>query len=213
MPIDWNGTGSMLSGWATLAGAGAIIYAAKVGANTFDSWKRQKQEERRMDVAERILTLAYKLKYNFQSVRAPLIEGHELEAAEKLLSEQQPEWWGGLDDAGQKRARTGQAVFNRLKRHNHDWEQIWELKPLALAYFSPKVEVELDKFWQQYVAVQVAAEAYAHDGGDDKEFAAQLRQDLWRLGEGGRVGRVIDGAVTALEIELRPVITEQQSNA
>ena len=63
----------MLSGIATFAGALAVVYAAKVGANTFDSWKRQKQEERRMDAAEKILTLAYELRYTLAGIRSPLI--------------------------------------------------------------------------------------------------------------------------------------------
>lgn len=37
--IDWAATGSMLQGIGTLAGVGAVIWGAKVGANT---WKESK---------------------------------------------------------------------------------------------------------------------------------------------------------------------------
>lgn len=151
MPIDWAATGSMLSGSATLAGAGAVIYAARVGANTFASWKRQKVEERRMDAAERILTLGYRLRSDFRDVRRRGIMAYETAAAEKRLDETIVDW-RSKEDAEKQRLTTAQTIMNRLWAHKEDWQQIWELKPTALALFGREVEADLQKFWEQYVA-------------------------------------------------------------
>lgn len=197
----------MLGGLATLAGAVAVIFAARIGSNTFGEWKRQKQEERRMDTAERILTLAYLLKYNFESVRAPLVQAYELAAAEKDLDTHDPGWSSGKSDEEKSRVKLGQASLNRLKRHNEDWDRIWTLKPWALAFFGPDLVAHLHVFWVQYVAVSTAAEAYAQDDGSDPAFSKNTRRDLWRTSdENDRVKAAIERALSAIEAELLPIL-------
>jgi hypothetical protein len=199
----------MLSGWGTIGGAAAVAYAARVGANTFDSWKRQKTEEKRMDAAERILTLAYKLRYNFQSVRSRGIPRRELDAAEKILRDERGDWFDGLEKQTQDRYRTAQAYLIALNRHSDEWNQIWELKPLALAYFGQNVEKNLHVFWSQYTGMSVAADIYAEDAGDDKEFTIANRRDLWGTEDDNVHMKAINGAIEALENELLPVIRSQ----
>lgn len=204
MTIDWNATGSMLQGWATLVGAGVVIYAARVGANTFTAWKRQKVEERRMDAAERILTLAYRLRYNFADVRRRGIFGYETAAAEQKLDGAMPEW-RNREKSEQERLTTAQTILNRLTGHRADWEQAWELKPVALALFGPEVEADLHRFWEQYVAIEVSAATYAEDSGADRKFSISLRRELFG-GEGDKVAPAVDAAIASLEARLLPVL-------
>jgi hypothetical protein len=78
----------MLQGFGTLIGAGAVIYAAKKGADTYESWKKQKVAERRRDQAERILTAVYKARRALRYVRGVMMWGHELGSGPiKLLAD------------------------------------------------------------------------------------------------------------------------------
>ena len=78
----------MLSGIGTIVGAGAVIYAAHKGSDTFKQWRRQKNEERRIDLAEQVLTLAYKLKRAIEGIRSPIMMANEIVEVEALLREQ-----------------------------------------------------------------------------------------------------------------------------
>jgi hypothetical protein len=206
--IDWNATGSMLAGWATLAGAVAVVYAARTGANTFGAWKRQKQEERRMDAAEKILTLAYRLKRNLTSVRNPGMLGYEIETAKEKLSGH--DWYDALTEAQKAKAQTAQAILLRLIRYQEDWDKIFELMPIALALFGEPVESHLQSIWRQVVAVRVSAETYATYDGADAEFQQRIERDIWEIGgafaQEDQIGLAIGAAVTGLEAVLLPVI-------
>jgi hypothetical protein len=87
MNVDWAATGAMLQGEGTLLGAGAVLIAAFVGANTFRSWRKQKVEERRMQQAEHILASAYKARRALKQVRHWLMSGYELGAAQETLKD------------------------------------------------------------------------------------------------------------------------------
>lgn len=211
MPIDWDATGSMLGGWATLAGAGAVAYAAWVGRNTFDAWKRQKIEERRIDAAERILTLGYRLRYNLQSVRAAFIPNNELQAAEDFFKKERAQEWEMASNAEKDRWRTAQAYLNRLNHHRADWEEVWTLKPIALAFFGQDTEQGLHELWRQYRGIGISADAFASDDGSNAQFSTKLRQEMWGNADDNPVVQAIEAAVAKLEGELLPVIRSAQT--
>ncbi|MBL3575369.1 hypothetical protein JMK10_05395 [Rhodovulum sulfidophilum] len=56
---DWSALGSVLSGIGAIVGAFAVIWAARLGSRTFESWREQKISERQIDQAERILIATY----------------------------------------------------------------------------------------------------------------------------------------------------------
>lgn len=213
--IDWAATGSMLGGWATLAGAFAVVYAARVGANSLSAWKRQKQEERRMDAAEKILTLAYRLKRNLSSVRSPAMFGGEIEAAQEKLAGQ--DWYESLTQPQKRKAHTGYEILLRLARHQEDWDRIFELMPIARALFSETVEEHLQAIWGEVVAVRVSAETYATYDGSDSQFIRQMERDIWEArgssAHEDQVGQAIGAAVEGLEASLLPVIRADYAHA
>jgi len=206
MATDWNATSELLQGIGAISSALAIAFAAYIGRNTFTSWRRQKQEERRMEAAESILTLAYQLRYNFRSVRTPLIDESELDEAENVLRADSGEWWDRQPDNVRRRARIAQAVMKRLRRHHEDWQRIWELKPLALALFGQTAERSLDIFWEQYVSLLSDAEAFANIEDKDAEGSQGARDRLFRQCEDSAITQTIDEAVARLEAELQPTI-------
>jgi hypothetical protein len=203
---DWNAIGEVLQGVGQIGAAVAIAFAAYIGRNTFSDWKRQKQEERRIEIAERTLTLAYRLRYDFHSVRSPLIDQVELDEAENVLRQDSGDWWDQQSEELKRRARTAQAIMNRLRRHHDDWQKIWELKPLALAFFGPAAEQHLDVFWQQYRSLLVDAESYADLTGLGDQSSNLVRETLFQQCEESRITQIVDAAVAALESELLPIV-------
>lgn len=204
----WSATGSMLAGWAAWGGVAAVFYAANKAANTFKSYRRQKQEERRIDAAERILTLAYKLKRNLRAVRSPMNTSGEHTAAHELLKE--AAWYKDLPENRQRRAQIGQIIKTRLHQSKSDIDDIFVVMPLARALFGEHVETYLQALWQQIVHVNVSSEGYAEDTGQDKEYSKSLERDIWEIGgkyaAEDKVGLAFSGAVEGLEAELLPII-------
>lgn len=87
---DWAATGSCLQAIAGFASAAAIIYAARKGLNTFAQWRRQRQADRQIAVAERVLTLVYRAKDAFRAIRSPAVFSGELSQAEESLEQTIP---------------------------------------------------------------------------------------------------------------------------
>ncbi|MES2289680.1 MAG: hypothetical protein V4530_08065 [Pseudomonadota bacterium] len=193
-----------MSGWATLAGAGAVVYAARKGASTFTDWRQQKVDERQVEAAERIVTLAYRLRSIFTSVRSRAIFSHEADAAERLLDIEQPEW-RNREKASLERLRSAQVLYNRLKEHQSDWNEIWTLRPIALALFGVSLEADLQMLWKQYVSLDVAVSEYAEDGTLDRELVRSMRAEMYG-GKEDAITTNVDAAIASIEAILLPVL-------
>lgn len=205
----WEATGAMMSGWAALGGVGAVIFAAHKAANTFNQYRRQRQEDRRIEAAERILTLAYSLRRKLKGVRSPMALAFEVEEAVEKLSER--EWYLELTQEAKNRAQTGQVILTRLQRQQHDWEEIFSAMPMARALFGEGIEASLQTIFGQARAVQVAASMYAegHGAHDDGKLRRQFEATFWEgavPGEEDTVSSAVDQAIASLDAELLPVI-------
>lgn len=207
MNIDWSATGSMLSGSATWAGALAVVYAARTGANSFDLWRRQKIEERRIEVAERILSLAYRLADDAQAIVSRGYFGHEYDDAEKKLDNEQ-DGWRMFDDAKQKRMRSAQAYMQRLVRHESEFKEVWTLKPTALAVFGKSVEAGLHAFWLAFVDLTATAEELADQNGPDDQETVTLRRRMFS-GHDNSALATVASSVERLEEILLPIIRSE----
>lgn len=223
--IDWAATGSMLSGWATLFGAGAVVYAAHKGSDTFKQWRRQKNEERRIELAEQILTLAYKLRRAIEGIRSPAMWAEESIAIHDelrkngVITDQTPEGDKGI-------LATAQATLSRSNANKPLWDALLDTMPTAKAVFGDDVENALNALWKQRGKLVASAQSYARlihqpDPRSEKEREAQLKRhgklegvlwtggDIWAGEDGNAVDEVADavnGAVEALEVMLLPII-------
>ena len=171
-PIDWAATGSMLSGWGTLLGAFAVAYAAKTGVDTFTSWKVQKLEERRIDLAEKILEVTNKSFGALRFVRNPFQTAKDLEDARIKLG----------DGYANDKAVTAQVILNRLLLAKDDLFAPREFAVLADAYFSGKaIGDDFRKLNDLSGRVRNAAFNYGNLPLDypDTEFRAKLESELW----------------------------------
>lgn len=158
MPIDWDATGSMLAGWGTIAGAGAVAYAAHRAADTLASWKKQRIAERRLDHAERTLAATYKVREAIDQIRSPLIHGVELERAKAELTED-PKWLDSLDEQKRKRLFTGQVYVMRIRDTVEAWNDLQAVLPLAKALFDDKLEEALGKLLHVRWLIRVDADS------------------------------------------------------
>jgi len=212
MAIDWAATGTWMQAWAGFTQAGAVAFVGWKGANVFKTWRRQKIEERKMDAAERILTLTYRLRRAFTVIRSPMMWAGALDAAEKRLREAGVTL-DSLPELKRKNMIYHQAMLDRINSFEAEWAEIGAVTPIAAALFGKVVEEQLELLWRQRGAVAVASESYADDRGQDNEFTAQLRADMWEgmgkhNGAGDRITEIIDGVVTKVEAALLPVLRE-----
>ncbi|XBQ15176.1 MAG: hypothetical protein ABL308_09430 [Oceanicaulis sp.] len=204
--IELASVGAVLQGIGSIAGALAIIGAAWFASNTFDSWRRQKLSERRIEQAERILTATYKARRALRYVRSPMLWAHELDAAEKELTERDD--WPMADAALRRRMVSAQTYFDRLNRTLEERKSIDECLPMARALFGEEVENALDELNRQFHLVSIAAEASV-DAGNDRDFQRSLRADLSSAGgskEPNKMNETIEAQVAAIEAVCLPVL-------
>lgn len=201
----WSATGDMMAGWGALGGVLAVMYAAYKASDTFKGYRRQKQEDRRIDAAERILTLAYSFERRLAAARSPMSSGEENHAAETKLGES--EWFRGLRDEQKRKAKISQVTLTRLLREKDEWDKIIQAMPIARALFGEPIEACLQTFWQQVVSVNVSADMYADDRGHDQAFTESLERSIWGAGgEEDKISAAVRAAVAELEGVLLPII-------
>ena len=211
MNIDWGDTGAMLQGLGTLFGAGAVVYAAKKGADTFGAWKKQKLTERKLDHAERILIATYKAREALSYVRGIMMWGHELEVAERKLKEDARQW-AQQPEHRQKRLVTAQAYYNRLSKTKPDREELFNCLPMAGALFDAQLQNALSELHKQFWLVELDVDAYIDDNELDVEFSKKIRRGMYdvspREGEQNDISTAIVKAVDTIETYCLPVLRE-----
>ncbi len=204
--IDWTSAGSMLQGVGTWAGVGAVVWGAFLGART---WKEQKAAERRLQMAEQILTATHKGRRALSYIRSIMIWGHELSEAEKKL--QSDDSWDHQTENRKKRLITAQALLNRINRTRDEMTALDDCLPMARALFSGELEKAIERLRHQFWIVQVDIESYVDDDGEvDPEFTKKIRRGMYdvkaRQDETNEVSDTIAEAVRAIEEICEPAL-------
>lgn len=196
----------MLSGIAAIAG---VIVVAIGALRALDVYKMQKQEDRRIEAAERVLTAAYDLQSGLRNVRHPMHLQAELARAKADAEEAIPHF-EELPEAQRSRLQTAQVVFNRLKGRTDVWDKARSCLAIAKALFGNDVEARLTSLLKSINLVRAAANTYSHgDGGD--ELQEQARAIIWAdpndvAGENNETTRLIHEDIVALETMLLGVL-------
>ncbi len=84
-----------LFGWnqlLTIVGFIITSVIATSGFRTFNRWKREQIEERRIETAIEALSLAYESKYIFDAIRSPMSFGYEWKDMPKEPVETDAQW-------------------------------------------------------------------------------------------------------------------------
>lgn len=157
----------------TLIGFVITLGIATAGFRSFAKWKREKIEERRIDVALEALALAYEAGFIFDSIRNPM--SFEGEWAEMK----------GVDDV-QRRLHAGPffAILKRIEHHKDFFERVWRMQPRFMAMFDKGAADVFLKLHQARRSVEVSAGMllrYAARGEPirDDKFREKLEGDIW----------------------------------
>lgn len=198
-------------GWAHLLTSIGLILSGSIaffGFRTFERWKREMIEERRIEVAFETLALAYEAKYIFDHIRSPLSTSVE---------------WADMptrpgETAGD-RSRRGAfyAAFKRIEQNKEFFERVWKLQPRCMAVFGRGVEGAFMKLHKARRRIEVAAEMLADptlndvDVEADRALVLQMRRDLWALGqkndqEDGSIGALLREFEQELERIAQPIV-------
>lgn len=156
---EWAAFGSVLSGAGTVLGAATVLIAAILGSKTYDSWRRQRLSERRIEQAERILTATYKARRGLSMVRSIMMLPHEIDAAEESLKAS-GEWdkiIGGQNE--QHKFAVAQAYYNRLNSTKDVRLALEECQPMARALFGERLETAIETLNRQFGTVQIYVDA------------------------------------------------------
>lgn len=180
------------------------------GFRSFNRWKREKLEERRIEIAFDALTVAYETKYIFQHIRSPMAHGYEWA--------DMPARPGDTDD---RRNRRGSyfASLKRIEQNKEFFERVWHAQPRCMTVFGPMIESTFLKLHQARRHIEVAAQMLAEEVDDPVRESAdestrklyqQLRRDLWDTGnfeaEKDRVGKLLKEFEEELIAYAKPVV-------
>jgi len=210
-PIDWAATGTWMQAWAGFAGAAAVFYAAHKGAASFEEWLRQRQTERKIAAAERIMTFIYKARRAFQSIRNPGSLGYENDAAEAKLKDTVKDF-AELDGGKRSRMITAQVVYDRLNAAKDIWAELFECLPIARAFFGEGCERHVHALWEARAQISTSAQMYAgYDPVDGKRD--RYENAFWEIldeGEPGSVSALIKDSVAYMERNVLPSISGER---
>jgi hypothetical protein len=201
-------------GWTQLLTIGGLAIAFQ-GVRTFGRWRREKIEEKRIEVAIDALAAAYKSKHVFEYVRGRLLRGYEYSDMPEIAGETERE-----------RSRRGNffAVWRRLDRNKDFFDHVWELQPKFMAIFGRETE---DIFLLLHTArrdIEVACEMLQEmkepEPGlsEDRKLWVQLRRDIWSSAGGpakeeDKVGTKLEEFRTQIEVLCRPLIDRELGGA
>jgi hypothetical protein len=185
----------------TLLGMAITLGIAGFGFRSFEKWKREKIEERRIDLALEALALAYETQFVFDSIRSP--GSFESEWAEMK----------GIDDPDRRRAAGPfYATLSRIDSNKDFFQRCWRLQPRFMAMFGKSEAQIFAELHRARRLIEVSAsmlmrEAATQDYYKDEKFRAQLEADIWGANPGiEQVNPKIATFVSGIEKLCAPIV-------
>lgn len=167
-------------GWTqllTIFGLIITVIIASSGFRSFERWRTEKLEERRIDVALEALGLAHEAKYVFESIRSPMSQSYE--------SKDMQRWQGETDEQYQAREPFF-AILARIDRNKDFFERLFKLQPRFMALFGADKEDIFMKCHTSRRMIEVSATMLmktASQGGSWNENRLRQRSqwecDIW----------------------------------
>ena len=188
----------------TIIGFIITLGLATAGFQSFSKWKREKIEERRIDIALEALALAYEADFIFESIRSPMsFEGEWSEMK-------------GVDDPERKRAAGPFfAILKRVEYHKDYFERAWKMQPRFMAVFGKDAAEIFTKLQQARRKIEVSAEmlmraAARGEPYRDAQFQQRLENDIWNIeADRDEIGPKVDEFVTGVETHCLPVVAHR----
>jgi hypothetical protein len=188
----------------TVLGFMITVALAIGGFRTFDKWKREKIEERRIETAIDALALAYESKIVFRSIRGSMSYSFDYKEMPTVQGESEA-----------KRTLRGSywVVGKRVSDNKDYFDRAWKLQPIVMAVFGEQMEDVFGKLHEARAMVQVASQTLAWDEPpdntvDNRALHRQLRTDLWGGGSNDRdrVQENLDAFRRGIERVCKPVV-------
>lgn len=193
-------------GWTqllTLIGFAITIAVALGGFRTFDRWKREKIEERKIEIAFDLLEISYESKYVFEAIRSPMTLGYEYKDMPRLPNE---------SDFDYDRRGPYYAVLKRLEQHNDFFVRFFKLQPRCMAIFGEKTGDLFLLLHQARRSIEVSAQMLCSDHDLPQTLMEQMRRDIWDHkefeAEKDEVGKKLKDFRSKVESICRPIVTK-----
>jgi hypothetical protein len=182
------------------------------GFRTFERWKREKIEEKKIDIAFDALAMSYESKCIFENIRSPMSFGYEWKDMPRLV---------GDDDAAWNRRGPFYAVGQRVKSNKEFFNRVFTLQQRCMAAFGPDSEDIFMLLHKSRREIEVSSEmlawkAYNHEGVEpdhNEAFYEQCRRDIWEVGdfqrEKDKVGQRLIEFRSRMEKLCRPIIDRE----
>jgi len=188
----------------TIIGLLVTLGIATVGFRSFGKWKREKLEERRIDIALEALALAYEAGYVFDSIRSPMaFEGEWAELK-------------GVDDPVKRRtAGPFFATLKRIEHHKDYFERVWKMQPRFMAVFGKDAADIFMKLHKARREIEVSAgmlmrSAASGEPFRDAEFREKLENDIWNMDEKkDKIAPKVKEFVEGVEKHCQPVVVHR----
>jgi hypothetical protein len=162
-------------GWTqvlTIIGFAISIGISIAGLRTFGKWKREKIEEKKLDIALEALSIAYEAQMIFEDIQRPFVSAYE-------WADMPTE---GMTEKEKDRRRSLYAIINRLQRHIGFFERVLSLQPKFMAVFGRESDAVFMKLHRSRNGIQAAIDVMMlmnNPGPEDAELMAQMRSDIW----------------------------------
>lgn len=195
-------------GWTPLIAAIGVVITAALGfwgLRTLDKWRREKIEEKKIEVAMDALVLAYESIGVFEGIRARIVNMSEWEDMERTPGE-----------SDQERDRKGSyyAILKRIRFHQNFFTRAYAMEPKCMVLFGSAAKEAFEQLYKARRSIETACEVLTYtvkQSSDDPDTWFQCRADIW--GEGltppkakdpERVSRMLDGFRSGIERLCRP---------
>lgn len=200
-------------GWTqvlTIVGLLMTFGIAVGGFRTFNRWKREKLEEKRIDVAIDALSLVYESKYIFDHIRSVMAFGYEWQ--------DMPDHTG---DTPQQRDQRGPyyATLKRIEANKEFFDRAWKMQVKCTAVFGREAEQIFLLMQKARREIEVSAGMLyrdpepTHKSEDNLETWKGFKADVWSpygklAKQGDQVGKKLKEFEERMETLCRPIIDQ-----
>jgi hypothetical protein len=200
-------------GWNQLLTSIGLFITACVaigGFKTFDRWKREKIEDRRIETAIDALAVMYESKFIFDHIRSGF--------------SQSPEWddMPVRTETEEQRNKRGTyyAIFKRVQSYKEFFDRAWKLQVRCAAIFGPEMEEVFLLLQKARREVEVAAEMLTRDPiatvrtADNIETWERFHDLVWMhnaeaRGREDKVGKKLDAFSDGIKKTCGPIVNRE----
>ena len=198
-----------------LLGLGLTAVIAIAGFKSFGRWKREKIEERRIEVALDALAIAYEARFRFESIRSRFTREDEYEDIDEPSKGD-----AFVVITHREGQRSPYAVLKRMDNNHKFFERVFDIEPKFMAIFGAETEEIFAELYDAKRTVETAAEALyeeariEHDPSDvdAKERMRQLRVVIFaskgKVEAEDKVGQKVLDFQRRIEALCRPIVDQ-----